>query len=94
MQALEHEVKELRERCAELEKENQEMKDEQESLRTVNKLTYEDLNKVNSDLLAEVRELDMLFFPLKAVFLRFHLRTNGWIRIANGYYFIFQMRKV
>lgn len=30
------------------------MKDEQESLKTINKLTYDDLNKVNSDLIAEV----------------------------------------
>lgn len=47
-------IEELEKRVGDLEKENQAMKDEQESLKTINKLTYEDLNKVNSDLLAEV----------------------------------------
>lgn len=49
------EIAGLERRCEELEKSNQEMKDEQESLKTVNKLTYEDLNKENLELRAKVR---------------------------------------
>jgi predicted RNase H-like nuclease (RuvC/YqgF family) len=51
------EISRLEKQCDELEKLNQELKDEQESLKTVNKLTYEDLNRVNSDLRAEVSDI-------------------------------------
>ncbi|XP_031569432.1 uncharacterized protein LOC116303943 [Actinia tenebrosa] len=51
------EIARLKKRCDELEKINQEMKDEQESLKTVNKLTYEDLNKENSELRAKINDM-------------------------------------
>lgn len=54
VRAKDYAIAQLKNRCEELEKQNQEMKNEQESLKTVNKLTYEDLNKENSVLKAKV----------------------------------------
>ena len=52
---------------AELEKNNGQLKDEQESLKTVNELRLEDLNRLNSDLQQQVLCLKY-FCPKKSVF--------------------------
>lgn len=48
------EIHSLQESVRTLERTNQQLKDEQESLKTVNQLSLEELNKLNSDLQLEV----------------------------------------
>lgn len=48
------EIHSLQESVRRLERTNQQLKDEQESLKTVNQLSLEDMNKLNSDLELEV----------------------------------------
>ena len=48
------EIHSLEESVTRLERTNQQLKDEQESLKTVNQLSLEDMNKLNSDLQLEV----------------------------------------
>lgn len=61
MKALEEELQRkdkqiaaLQESISELEKTNRQLKDEQESLKTVNELRLDDINKLNTDLQKEV----------------------------------------
>ena len=44
------EIHSLRESVGTLERTNQQLKDEQESLKTVNQLNLEDMNKLNSEV--------------------------------------------
>lgn len=48
------EIHSLQESVKTLERTNQQLKDEQESLKTVNQLSLEEMNKLNSDLQLEV----------------------------------------
>lgn len=48
------EIHSLQESVRTLERTNQQLKDEQESLKTVNQLSLEEMNKLNSDLQLEV----------------------------------------
>ena len=48
------EIHSLQESMRTLERTNQQLKDEQESLKTVNQLSLEEMNKLNSDLQLEV----------------------------------------
>lgn len=48
------EIHSLQESVETLERTNQQLKDEQESLKTVNQLSLEEMNKLNSDLQLEV----------------------------------------
>ena len=54
MQDKEQEIRTLQETVRGLERTNQQLKEEQESLKTVNELRLEDINRVNSDLQKQV----------------------------------------
>ncbi|EDO30311.1 predicted protein [Nematostella vectensis] len=54
LQEKEAEITQLQQRCQELDKSNQELQDEEASLRTVSQLTVRDLNTINQQLQAEV----------------------------------------
>ena len=61
MKALEEELQEkdnqiatLQKSTSELEKTNRQLKDEQESLKTVNELQLDDINRLNTDLQQQV----------------------------------------
>ena len=67
MKALEEELQEkdnqiatLQKSTSELEKTNRQLKDEQESLKTVNELQLDDINRLNTDLQQQVLYLTIL----------------------------------
>ena len=54
LQGKDKQIAALQESISELEKTNRQLKDEQESLKTVNELRLDDINKLNTDLQKEV----------------------------------------
>ena len=54
LQEKDEETHSLQDSVRKLERANQQLKEEQESLKTVNQLSLEDMNKLNSDLQLEV----------------------------------------
>ena len=54
LQGKDKQIATLQESISELEKTNRQLKDEQESLKTVNELRLDDINKLNTDLQKEV----------------------------------------
>ncbi|XP_048577641.1 signaling mucin HKR1 [Nematostella vectensis] len=57
LQEKEAEITQLQQRCQELDKSNQELQDEEASLRTVSQLTVRDLNTINQQLQAEITDV-------------------------------------
>lgn len=54
LQKKDEQIRTLQESVRGLERTNQQLKDEQESLKTVNELRLEDMNRLNSDLQQQV----------------------------------------
>ena len=54
LQGKDKQIAALQESISELEKTNRQLKDEQESLKTVNELRLDDINKLNTDLQKQV----------------------------------------
>lgn len=54
LQGKDKQIATLQESISELEKTNRQLKDEEESLKTVNELRLDDINKLNTDLQKEV----------------------------------------
>ena len=56
LQEKDQQIRALQESVRDMERTNQQLKDEQESLKTVNELRLEDINRLNSDLQQQVSE--------------------------------------
>lgn len=56
LQEKDQQIRALQESVRDMERTNQQLKDEQESLKTVNELRLEDMNRLNSDLQQQVSE--------------------------------------
>ena len=82
LQGKDKQIAALQEAISELEKTNRQLKDEQESLKTVNELRLDDINKLNTDLQKEVLYLTKPWIMLSAK-LTFPVRALNLLLLGN-----------